>query len=97
MATRRSDLGIPRSSPVSPATLADSPGPPESNRITTHTLQPRDPLVDPSPFSRPAQSASREERIARAAYHRAEQRGFAPGGELGDWLSAEREIDGDGA
>lgn len=31
--------------------------------------------------------------IARAAYYRAERRGFAPGGELQDWLEAEAEID----
>ena len=32
-------------------------------------------------------------RIAEAAYFRAQQRGFAPGFELEDWLGAEREID----
>ena len=31
--------------------------------------------------------------IAIAAYHKAEARGFAPGGEVQDWLEAEREID----
>ena len=31
----------------------------------------------------------REEMIAVAAYYRAEQRDFAPGDELGDWLQAE--------
>lgn len=39
---------------------------------------------------------SREERwrmIAVTAYHKAEQRGFAPGHEVEDWLAAEREID----
>lgn len=30
--------------------------------------------------------------IAEAAYFRSEQRGFAPGGELDDWVAAEREI-----
>jgi len=35
----------------------------------------------------------RYERIAEAAYRRAEQRGFVPGGELDDWLAAEREYD----
>jgi hypothetical protein len=58
---------------------------------------------DPSPFSRAGsedagtaseESLTREQRIALAAYRRAEQRGFAPGGEMEDWLSAEREIDG---
>ena len=30
--------------------------------------------------------------IAEAAYYRAESRGFEPGGETQDWLSAEAEI-----
>jgi hypothetical protein len=33
----------------------------------------------------------RERRIAAKAYLRAERRGFAPGGELDDWLEAEKE------
>lgn len=35
----------------------------------------------------------RIEMIARAAYLRAEQRGFAPGRELDDWLAAAADID----
>ena len=35
----------------------------------------------------------RQRAIAVAAYFRAERRGFAPGGELADWLAAEREVD----
>jgi hypothetical protein len=41
-------------------------------------------------------SISSEERwkmIAIAAYHKAEQRGFAPGGEMQDWAEAEKEVD----
>ena len=34
----------------------------------------------------------RQQRIAAAAYFRAESRGFAPGGELDDWLVAEKEF-----
>jgi hypothetical protein len=34
----------------------------------------------------------RQRLIREAAYRRAEQRGFAPGEELDDWLAAEREI-----
>jgi hypothetical protein len=30
--------------------------------------------------------------IAEAAYHRARQRGFAPGRELQDWIEAEAEV-----
>ena len=43
-------------------------------------------------------NASDEERwrlTAIAAYYRAEARGFAPGGELEDWLAAERDIEHD--
>jgi hypothetical protein len=36
----------------------------------------------------------RREAIARAAWRRAEQRGFQDGYALDDWLAAEREIDG---
>lgn len=32
------------------------------------------------------------EAIAEAAYYRAEKRGFAPGGELQDWLDARYEL-----
>lgn len=32
------------------------------------------------------------QQIAEAAYYRAEQRGFAPGGEQEDWLWAEQEV-----
>ena len=39
--------------------------------------------------------ADRRTRIAEAAYRRAGVRNFEPGGELDDWLAAEREIDGD--
>ena len=51
---------------------------------------------DPSPFSQrpglsPDSSAYRE-LVAIAAYYRAERRGFAPGGEIEDWLDAEREV-----
>lgn len=39
-----------------------------------------------------APSVPIDERVATAAYYRAEKRGFSPGGELDDWLEAEREI-----
>lgn len=35
---------------------------------------------------------SRRRQIAIAAYYRAERRGFTPGGEIEDWLAAEREL-----
>jgi hypothetical protein len=39
--------------------------------------------------------AARHRRIAERAYGRAERRGFAPGGELDDWLAAEAEERGE--
>jgi hypothetical protein len=51
------------------------------NAIESDTLQPNRPP-----------SGDRHEAIARAAYARAEQRGFESGHELEDWLEAEREI-----
>jgi hypothetical protein len=41
-----------------------------------------------------AETSGRLVRIAEAAYQRAHARNFAPGGELEDWLAAEREVDG---
>ena len=38
-------------------------------------------------------AADRRQMIAEAAYLRAERRGFAPGGEIEDWLAAEEEVD----
>lgn len=38
----------------------------------------------------PAEDLQRQ--IAEAAYYRAEKRGFAPGGEVDDWLAAVEEI-----
>jgi hypothetical protein len=37
---------------------------------------------------------ARHQAIEEAAYWRASQRGFAPGGELDDWLGAEANVDG---
>lgn len=53
----------------------------------------------PAPTGEPDSSrvkvdaATRYNLIARAAYLRAEKRGFAPGGETQDWLEAEAEIE----
>lgn len=42
--------------------------------------------------TQPASAAPRQEAVAKAAYYKAEQRGFAPGYEMQDWLDAEREL-----
>jgi hypothetical protein len=39
-------------------------------------------------------SAERRKRISVAAYYNAERRGFRDGGDVDDWLEAEREVDG---
>lgn len=95
MATRRTDLDTSSSPASAPAA---APTPSRTDRDTRSDSRPRsveNGSRDPSPFSDAdlAAGESREERIARAAYQRAERRGFAPGGELDDWLAAERDID----
>ncbi len=49
----------------------------------------------PEASSRPPSvaPAERHQMIAVVAYLRAERRGFAPGGDLDDWLEAEQEVD----
>ena len=59
------------------------------SKTTSQSINPTKPVTS-------QRETSREERrqvIAVAAYHKAERRGFAPGGELRDWIEAEREID----
>ncbi|HVY83218.1 MAG TPA: DUF2934 domain-containing protein [Steroidobacteraceae bacterium] len=45
------------------------------------------------PTSKATSPTQRRQMIAEAAYFRAEKRGFSGGGELGDWLEAESEVD----
>lgn len=62
---------------------------------------PRSPRFHPLRFSLPPdglpdqrrRQEERHQRIATAAYLRAERRNFAPGHELEDWLAAEAEVD----
>jgi len=67
---------------VTPAPPAPEPQPPESippnaDAATGDELTPGD----------------RHRQISVFAYHKAEQRGFAPGHMWEDWLAAEREVD----
>ena len=49
-------------------------------------------LTDSLWFDDPCdQAAYRQTKIAKAAYFRAQHRGFVPGHELDDWLAAEKE------
>jgi hypothetical protein len=52
-------------------------------------------LTTAAPASASQVNVSEDERrrmVAEAAYYRAQQRGFTAGGEVDDWLEAEREI-----
>lgn len=89
-ASTPSELASTSAQPAnSPAQLATAPTQPASTRSFSE---------DPSPFSgRPAlspDSSAYRELVAIAAYYRAERRGFAPGGEVEDWINAEREVAG---
>ncbi|MCE9576744.1 MAG: DUF2934 domain-containing protein [Deltaproteobacteria bacterium] len=72
------------------------PTPARSRKTRSATVAPmivRDETATAETPEDPAERAARERLIAERAYLRAEQRGFAPGGEVEDWLAAEREID----
>ena len=47
----------------------------------------------PSAQRAPVSAEERRSMIAKAAYLRAERRGFVPGSETEDWLAAEVEVD----
>jgi hypothetical protein len=101
MATRRSNdfprTAAPASSSgraarpgASAPTASDTGARPARRRATTSK--------DPPAAAKPAapvrvSSDARRAMIAEAAYLRAERRGFGPGSEEEDWLSAEKEVD----
>jgi hypothetical protein len=60
------------------AVQAPAPG---ANRVESRTLM------------QTGSASARHTRIAEAAYHRAQQRGFAGGEDWQDWFEAEREVD----
>lgn len=71
---------------------------PREKNPTTNDPKPtsRKPLSRKKALPLKAQFVALEQRgalIAEAAYFRAEKRGFAPGHELEDWLTAEAEVD----
>jgi DNA-binding transcriptional MocR family regulator len=68
---------------------------PVSAKVTTAKKVGKKSKITSKPNTPPI-SITPEERwkmIAIAAYHKAENRGFSPGGELQDWAEAEQEID----
>lgn len=54
---------------------------------------PLGPGANTAPPAAAVGSEARRVKIAEAAYYRAEQRGFAPGCEIDDWLQAESDIE----
>jgi len=80
MANRR--LPDAAKSPDPPAAAEVAQRPPRSRKLPTDV-----------PASARLTPEARRALIAKTAYLRAEQRGFAPGREVEDWLSAEAEVD----
>jgi hypothetical protein len=63
---------------------------PERKPVTKAERQPGDSNAGQDPAKR-----KRHDRISVEAYYNAERRGFQPGGEIDDWLGAEKLIDGE--
>ncbi len=93
MAQQTTDPRAPRRDGLSasepPARPADAAG----NAIDSSKLQPAAPAATAPSRTAPSGEEDRAARIAKAAYEKAQQRGFEPGYEWDDWFSAEREID----
>jgi hypothetical protein len=86
MASRRTPESKPRSKPAKPQPVTAAP-PPEPKRAPAK--KPKPPAV-----ARPEVTPDvRRGMIAKAAYLRAERRGFASGNEHEDWMAAEAEVD----
>ncbi len=81
------DLECPaRARPYQPADLIRAAEPPK--RAAAISL-----LGNLSLYIVPRRCEDRRASIEKAAYLKAERRGFAPGHELEDWLAAEEEVD----
>lgn len=75
-------------SPAGKKTAAKPKAATRSKRTKSKSAAP-----DPSAEVMKITQEERWRMIAVAAYHKAEQRDFQPGGEVDDWLAAEREVD----
>jgi hypothetical protein len=87
MATRR---------PTEPPTTTEKTAAPAATprpRAKSATPRVRKPAAKTAAASVAVSEDVRRGMIAKAAYLRAERRGFAPGGEAEDWLAAEAEVD----
>lgn len=104
MATRRSDPTRSTQTPVRAPTSQPGPVPgsspaqaaakaPAKSSSKAAPRRARSVQADPPAQTAAVSEDQRRGMIAEAAFFHAEQRGFAPGGEVEDWLAAEAEVD----
>jgi hypothetical protein len=87
MVTRHPNTSRVKTKPADPVEANDAPSTQSPTRVVTRKPVRR----KVSPTALPAHE--RHQMIQLRAYLHAEQRGFAPGQELADWLLAEAEVD----
>ncbi len=96
MATRRTNPAIraAESAPAEP-TGAAARGSSASEKARSARRRTAASKAQPAPAAAPhtVSADARRAMIAKAAYLRAERRGFVPGFEEDDWLTAEKEVD----
>jgi hypothetical protein len=96
MATRRTSPSIRAAEPAT-ARETGTAGTASSASTDAHSARRRAaaPKAQPTPVAAPVAvpAEARRAMIAKAAYLRAERRGFVPGFEEDDWLTAEKEVD----
>jgi DUF2934 family protein len=67
----------------------------DTSRIAAATQVPADNrIASGTVLAGSPSGADRQMRIAKVAYYKAQQRGFAPGHDWEDWFAAEREVIG---
>ena len=86
MATRRTTGSVRATEPTQPAERA-------APRRRSASSSPQQAAGPGASTGNTVSEDARRAMIAQAAYLRAEGRGFAPGGEIEDWMAAEAEVD----
>jgi hypothetical protein len=77
-------MRAPKNPPLKQQLTPPQSSPPPADALRTRFTQPT--------ASSLSTDSDTHNKIAEAAYHRAAQRGFMPGHDLEDWLSAEAEL-----
>jgi hypothetical protein len=77
---------------TTPADVTPTGAPPTAPARTKRASAPK-PAKTATPAKAQVSDETRHAMIAESAYLRAERRGFAPGGEVADWMAAEQEVD----